>query len=165
MARGLNGNPDGSVSAIEIPPPRPKRKPIHPYPRKTLDAKGISYSYQSERSPSPILSSVEKETGSPTSVLSSIYSEGQQSGSCSPTSCTTEVPCIRLLAAGKLSKAHGEEFGEGSLRSTRRKLPSTVSYLFTCNRPLDWFFLRTLYFCFICNTLFLSFRGVFRFVI
>ncbi|KAK4756414.1 hypothetical protein SAY87_006541 [Trapa incisa] len=127
VARGVNGNPDASVSVVEIPPPRPKRKPAHPYPRKSIDVKVTSYSYQSEGSPSPILSSVDKETGSPTSVFSSIYSEVQQSGSCSLTSCTSDQPCISLMATEKLSKVHvGDEFGDGCLRSTRRKLPSTV---------------------------------------
>ncbi|KAK4785354.1 hypothetical protein SAY86_002043 [Trapa natans] len=130
VTRGLDGNPDASVSAVEIPPPRPKRKPIHPYPRKYLDAKGTSCSYQSEGSHSPILSSLDKETGSPSSVFSSIYSEGQgqqQSGSCSPTSCTTDQPRISIMAAEKLSKAHVDDgFGDRYLRSTRRKLPSTV---------------------------------------
>ncbi|XP_031373914.1 protein REVEILLE 7-like isoform X1 [Punica granatum] len=125
VARGVNGNSDGSVVPIEIPPPRPKRKPVHPYPRKSVDAKGTSNSYQPERSPSPNFSSMEKESGSPTSVLSAIFSEGHQSGSRSPTSCTTELPSVSLAAAGKVSNASEEgESGKGCSTSTPRKLPS-----------------------------------------
>lgn len=131
VARGLNGDPSGSDSLIHIPPPRPKRKPAHPYPRKSLDARVISNSYQSERSPSPNYSSMEKATGSPTSVLSAICSEGQQSGSLSPTSCTTKQTCISLTAAVKVSSASEEdEFVKGCFSLTRKKLLSTVSYLF-----------------------------------
>lgn len=136
MARGLNGNPDGSISPIEIPPPRPKRKPVHPYPRKSLGPKQSSNSYQSERSLSPICSSMEKETGSPTSVLSVVCSEGQQSGSCSPTSCTSEQHSISVAAAGSNS-SKGDELGKGCFTSTRRKLPSIVSCHLINNRTLD----------------------------
>ncbi|XP_068645370.1 protein REVEILLE 1-like [Aristolochia californica] len=70
-----DGN-SGSVKAIEIPPPRPKRKPMHPYPRKMVHSsstKCISVSEHAERSSSPLLS--EQENGSPTSVLSAVGSD------------------------------------------------------------------------------------------
>ncbi|XP_068640728.1 protein REVEILLE 1-like [Aristolochia californica] len=65
-----------SVKPIEIPPPRPKRKPMHPYPRKMVHSssiKGLSVSEHAERSPSPVFS--EQENGSPTSVLSAVGSD------------------------------------------------------------------------------------------
>ncbi|WZY80667.1 hypothetical protein YC2023_027051 [Brassica napus] len=53
------GSNEGSVEAIVIPPPRPKRRPMHPYPRK-LGNKGDH---------------TERDNSSPTSVLSPVGSE------------------------------------------------------------------------------------------
>ncbi|KAK1423495.1 hypothetical protein QVD17_18798 [Tagetes erecta] len=83
---------DGSeVKPIEIPPPRPKRKPTHPYPRK-LSAP-IKTESQHQRSTSPNSLGSDQENQSPTSVLtadgSNIFGLGD-SGSpntgCSPVS-------------------------------------------------------------------------------
>ncbi|XP_008676827.1 uncharacterized isoform X3 [Zea mays] len=60
----------GAAPAIQIPPPRPKRKPAHPYPRKADGA---------AKKPAPELKRLEKtslrdrvrDEGSPTSVLAS----------------------------------------------------------------------------------------------
>ncbi|TYI39504.1 hypothetical protein ES332_A02G103300v1 [Gossypium tomentosum] len=35
VVRESNGGFDGSIKPVVIPPPRPKRKPVHPYPRKS----------------------------------------------------------------------------------------------------------------------------------
>jgi hypothetical protein len=35
--RDTNGNDTTTVETIEIPPPRPKRKSINPYPRKLVE--------------------------------------------------------------------------------------------------------------------------------
>lgn len=56
------------VKPIEIPPPRPKRKPMHPYPRK-LSAP-IKTGGQHARSTSPNSSGSDQDNQSPTSVLS-----------------------------------------------------------------------------------------------
>ncbi|WOL13405.1 protein REVEILLE 1 [Canna indica] len=62
--------------SIEIPPPRPKRKPVHPYPRKlrhyTIKVPDLK---QPEISSSPVSSFSEQDSGSPTSVLSVVGSE------------------------------------------------------------------------------------------
>ncbi|KAI8540955.1 hypothetical protein RHMOL_Rhmol08G0025100 [Rhododendron molle] len=65
------------LNPVEIPPPRPKRKPTHPYPRKLVAALkiGTSTAEQLRRSTSPTLSICERENQSPTSVLSSTGSE------------------------------------------------------------------------------------------
>ncbi|KAF8047335.1 hypothetical protein N665_3087s0002 [Sinapis alba] len=60
------GSNESSVEPIVIPPPRPKRKPMHPYPRK-LGNEGD----QTSRSVSPS----ERDNRSPTSVLSTVGSE------------------------------------------------------------------------------------------
>ncbi|CAA0813483.1 Protein REVEILLE 1 [Striga hermonthica] len=70
VTRETNTGECNSVKPIEIPPPRPKRKPIHPYPRKmvTQAVTGISITEK--------FSNVsEKENQSLTSVLSGIGSD------------------------------------------------------------------------------------------
>nr|XP_043634060.1 protein REVEILLE 2-like [Erigeron canadensis] len=61
-----SGSVDGTeVESIEIPPPRPKRKPTHPYPRKvSLPTKKEAHS---SRSTSPGSSGLSHEKGSPKS--------------------------------------------------------------------------------------------------
>ncbi|KAJ8771968.1 hypothetical protein K2173_027145 [Erythroxylum novogranatense] len=87
------------VKPIEIPPPRPKRKPMHPYPRKSVDVvKEKLISSQLERFPSPNLKVSEMDNQSPTSVLSAVALDcletavsEQQIRCSSPTSCTTDL--------------------------------------------------------------------------
>ncbi|VVA91757.1 unnamed protein product [Arabis nemorensis] len=87
MAREVDYSNDGSsIKAIVIPPPRPKRKPAHPYPRKSP----VPY----PQSPSPNLSAMEKGTNSPTSVLSAFASEDQINRYSSPNSCTSDIQSI-----------------------------------------------------------------------
>lgn len=73
-----SSNGDAScVKSIEIPPPRPKRKPMHPYPRKmaTPLTNGTLVPEKLKRSASPDLSLSEPENQSPTSVLSTLGSD------------------------------------------------------------------------------------------
>lgn len=83
MAREADSGSDGSVQTVVIPPPRPKRKPTHPYPRKSP----VPYS----QSPS---SAMEKGTKSPTSVLSPFDSDDQTNRCSSPNSCTSDMQSI-----------------------------------------------------------------------
>lgn len=131
VARGLSSSSEGAIKPIEIPPPRPKRKPMHPYPRKSVDSKEVKLSYQQERSPSPISSVADENTGSPTSVLSAHGSDvlgsaalHQQNRCSSPTSCTTDAPSIRLAAIEKQPNSFKEE-DKGCLSST--KMPSGLA--------------------------------------
>lgn len=87
-ARASNGE------SIDIPPPRPKRKPLHPYPRKSVDNPKETIKLENSASPEP--AAAEKRL-SPTSVLSAFASDALSSavtgqhGRCdSPTSCTTD---------------------------------------------------------------------------
>lgn len=68
VTRESSGGDVSEVKPIEIPPPRPKRKPMHPYPRK-LSAP-IKMGGQHGRSTSPNSSGSDQENQSPTSVLS-----------------------------------------------------------------------------------------------
>ncbi|XP_039032154.1 protein REVEILLE 7-like [Hibiscus syriacus] len=98
VVRESNGGFEGSIEPIEIPPPRPKRKPVHPYPRKSVDSlKGKSPSIRPERSPSPNQFFKENDNKSPTSVLFDAMGSSsleQQKGCSSPTSCTTNLQSI-----------------------------------------------------------------------
>ncbi|XAR73611.1 hypothetical protein NMG60_11007636 [Bertholletia excelsa] len=76
VVRESSNNDTSSIKPIEIPPPRPKRKPMHPYPRKVVAPlkTGNLVPEQPRRSISPI-PITEQENQSPTSVLSAIGSE------------------------------------------------------------------------------------------
>nr|CCI55329.1 PH01B001I13.25 [Phyllostachys edulis] len=68
---GDNSNSSGVAPPIQIPPPRPKRKPVHPYPRKLGNAPGklVPVLRQLEKPQLQIQTLCEQEKGSPTSVL------------------------------------------------------------------------------------------------
>lgn len=72
VVRESNTGDASSVKPVEIPPPRPKRKPLHPYPRKlaTPVKSGTPVPEKLTRSLSPNMSMSELENQSPTSVLS-----------------------------------------------------------------------------------------------
>ncbi|KAL8550085.1 hypothetical protein ACS0TY_008787 [Phlomoides rotata] len=69
-----DGNP---AKPIEIPPPRPKRKPMHPYPRKLVSPlkAGILIPEKRAGSAYPSMMGLENENQSPTSVLSAVGSD------------------------------------------------------------------------------------------
>ncbi|KAJ6359264.1 hypothetical protein OIU76_000898 [Salix suchowensis] len=128
VVRESGGSNESSLKPIEIPPPRPKRKPAHPYPRKLVDIlEGTGASSQLERSPSPNSSVSEKENQSPTSVLFALASDtlgsalSEPPNACSsPTSCTTDMHSISLSPSAKetehgTSNSSGEEKGNLSL--------------------------------------------------
>ncbi|KAL8159615.1 hypothetical protein V2J09_001152 [Rumex salicifolius] len=79
VVRESKNSDSSSTKVMEIPPPRPKRKPMHPYPRKLVIPviKDMNFQQQSVRSTSPN-SSVDQENQSPTSVLSAFASENGQ---------------------------------------------------------------------------------------
>lgn len=77
VGRDPNGGNTNSEEPIEIPPPRPKRKPMHPYPRKLVHSpkKEMSPAEDSTSSLSPNLSLSEQENQSPKSVLFAMGSD------------------------------------------------------------------------------------------
>lgn len=113
------------MKPIEIPPPRPKRKPVRPYPRKSIDSfKGASFTNQVERTPSP--NGLVSDNQSPTSVLPAFVSYGlgsgisdQQNRCSSPTSCTTENDYMT-------SNSSPEEAKSSSGLRTQQSANSTV---------------------------------------
>lgn len=108
VVRDSNGSSESCIMSIEIPPPRPKRKPVHPYPRKSVDTLKTSVSNQEENFTSLNALVSDKDRQSPTSVLSAFNSDtlgcapsDQQNGCSSPTSCTTEMHSVNLLPVEK----------------------------------------------------------------
>lgn len=94
VVRESASNGAGTVKPIEIPPPRPKRKPVHPYPRKMENPSnnGSLAIGKWGLSSSPILSGSEHDHGSPTSVLSAFGSDTASSFlSNLPNHCTSPV--------------------------------------------------------------------------
>ncbi|KAL5810191.1 hypothetical protein ACOSQ4_026759 [Xanthoceras sorbifolium] len=117
VVRETSGNNTNPREPIEIPPPRPKRKPMHPYPRKLAHplVKESLNPEQMRRSSSPNLS--DQENQSPTSVLSAVGSDAfgstdsnPSSGSLSPASTTAPVHPVGL----KLSQPNSSSEENGS---------------------------------------------------
>ncbi|KFK33315.1 hypothetical protein AALP_AA6G359200 [Arabis alpina] len=101
-----------SEKSIEIPPPRPKRKPMHPYPRKLVipDAKEMAYAELTGAKLVP-----DEDNRSPTSVLSAHGSDGLGSmGSNSPNSSSADYQLspysdITEFSQGLELSSHTEE--------------------------------------------------------
>ncbi|KAJ6290886.1 hypothetical protein OIU78_026602 [Salix suchowensis] len=109
VVRESGGSNTSAVEPIEIPPPRPKRKPMHPYPRK------MAHSLEREllilenplRSSSPNFSISEKENQSPTSVLSAtMYPPSLASASSAP---DQQFPKVQKLDSFPKENVSSEE--------------------------------------------------------
>ncbi|KAL5200727.1 hypothetical protein ABZP36_021930 [Zizania latifolia] len=84
----------GANTAIEIPPPRPKRKPNHPYPRKCANSGTEANPATGQMKLAPVSSSSgsDQENGSPVSVLSATQSDAFGLSASNPsTRCTSPV--------------------------------------------------------------------------
>ncbi|XP_039687304.1 protein REVEILLE 2 [Medicago truncatula] len=102
ILRDTSASITNTKESIEIPPPRPKRKPMHPYPRKlveTVGTKEISILKKAINSNSLKTSDFDQANQSPKSVLSTLGSESLGSsdsdtpnGSLSPIS---SISCVR----------------------------------------------------------------------
>lgn len=96
-------------TSIEIPPPRPKRKPMHPYPRKLVipDAKEmVAYAALPD-----------EDNRSPTSVLSAHGSDGLGSiGSNSPNSSSADYQVHELSSHTEESLSPEAETKQQSLK-------------------------------------------------
>ena len=78
----------GAKIEIEIPPPRPKRKPLHPYPRKRANScNGANAANgQSKLAHMSSSSGSDQENGSPVSVISAMQSDAFGSSMSNPSS-------------------------------------------------------------------------------
>ncbi|XP_017244396.1 protein REVEILLE 1 [Daucus carota subsp. sativus] len=101
VSRESSINEEKSVKSIEIPPPRPKRKPILPYPRKNIRPFKTRACLSDEpgSSASPSLLVVEQETHSPVSVLSVVTPEATGVAN-------SNVPNVVLLPASSNPDDH-----------------------------------------------------------
>ncbi|XP_047966186.1 protein REVEILLE 1-like [Salvia hispanica] len=111
VAREANLGDGDCVKPVEIPPPRPKRKPMHPYPRKLVSAVKTGI-FIPERSVSP--------NQSPKSVLSVVGSE--QSGgpdSCMPNGSVSPVSSLAAHVFGSEAPKLLQEDGVLSSQSDR----------------------------------------------
>ncbi|TKY44895.1 REVEILLE 7 [Spatholobus suberectus] len=136
VVRESEGSAESSIRPINIPPPRPKRKPLHPYPRKSVDSfKGHTIPNETEISPSSNLLVAEKDTPSPTSVLSIVGSEAfgsafsEQINRClSPNSCTTDIHSVSLSPIEKENDCMTSKASEEEEKGSPPSVPlSTVS--------------------------------------
>lgn len=148
MVREADDGAENSVKPIEIPPPRMKRKPLQPYPRKSVEMlKRPSPSNQMERSPSPNSLVSQKEHRSPTSVLSAaasrtLESDDHPNGCSSPASCTSDVNSGPLRIGKKTELKFSElsyKEGKGFLSSAQlssspilEKISSMVILIILC---------------------------------
>ena len=109
VVRESASNVTGNVKPIEIPPPRPKRKPVHPYPRKMGNPRGNGGITIGKlgRSSSPILSAYEQDNGSPTSVLSAFGSDTMSSFLSNVPNCCTSP--VNSAAGSNEQETSGEE--------------------------------------------------------
>ncbi|KAK7305641.1 hypothetical protein VNO77_43548 [Canavalia gladiata] len=105
ILRDSTGNITNTVESIEIPPPRPKRKPMHPYPRKLVETpnKEILIPEQPMRSNSLKSSDFDEENQSPKSVLSAV-------GSDSLGSSESDTPNGSLSPMSSISGIHTSSF-------------------------------------------------------
>ncbi|CAJ1952247.1 unnamed protein product [Sphenostylis stenocarpa] len=144
VVRESEGSAESSMQPINIPPPRPKRKPLHPYPRKSVDAfKGHTIPNETETSQSMNLLVAEKDTQSPTSVLSTVGSEAfgsafsEQNNRClSPNSCTTDIHSVSLSPVEKENDCMTSKVSEEEEKEPPASVPlSTVSNPNMCIKP------------------------------
>ncbi|KAL2334324.1 hypothetical protein Fmac_015537 [Flemingia macrophylla] len=141
VVRESEGSAESSIQPINIPPPRPKRKPLHPYPRKSVSSfKGHTIRNETEMFPSTNLLVTEKDTPSPTSVLSTVGSEAfgsafsEQTNRClSPNSCTTDIHSVNLSPVEKENDCMTSKASEEEEKGSPASVPlSTVSNPNTC---------------------------------
>uniref|UniRef100_A0A7N0THK1 Uncharacterized protein n=1 Tax=Kalanchoe fedtschenkoi TaxID=63787 RepID=A0A7N0THK1_KALFE len=112
VVRGGNDTNESPVEAIEIPPPRPKRKPTHPYPRKIVDSQNntITPSFQPEKRICPHIATIDSENQSPNSVLSAVMSHLLELPvSEVPDSCLSTSSCSTDLQSGSLYSIDKED--------------------------------------------------------
>ncbi|KAL3642262.1 ER-phagy receptor 1 [Castilleja foliolosa] len=91
---------EGSLNPIEIPPPRPKRKPLHPYPRKTVYSANIENAVPRRVDRLNDVTVSGRDNYSPTSVFSAIGSIAETHKSrLSPASCVADDALSAKLLA------------------------------------------------------------------
>ncbi|CAL0334799.1 unnamed protein product [Lupinus luteus] len=126
-----SGNIKNSVEPIEIPPPRPKRKPMHPYPRKLVMSpnKEISILDQPMRSISLKSSDFDQENQTPKSVL---FAHGSDS---SLGSSDSDTPNGSLSPMSSIGGVHKTAFSLSEQKTTFEE-PGLNAYSAHDEKPL-----------------------------
>uniref|UniRef100_A0A7N0TGG7 Uncharacterized protein n=1 Tax=Kalanchoe fedtschenkoi TaxID=63787 RepID=A0A7N0TGG7_KALFE len=125
VVRGGNDSNESPIEVIEIPPPRPKRKPTHPYPRKLVDSQNnlISPSYQPGKRICPHVLTTDSENQSPNSVISAATATPHKLElpvSDMPDSCLSTSSCSSDLQSGSFFSVDKED-GFKAINSTKYK--------------------------------------------
>ncbi|KAE9586113.1 putative transcription factor MYB-HB-like family [Lupinus albus] len=130
IVRESDVNAETSIHPIDIPPPRPKRKPLHPYPRKSVDSSKEHFIPSvSGISPPSNLLTAEKVTQSPTSVLPAFGSDafGQINRCVSPNSCTTDIHSLSLSPVEKENECMISNSSEDEEKGSLASVPLSTS--------------------------------------
>ncbi|EES05718.1 hypothetical protein SORBI_3004G279300 [Sorghum bicolor] len=133
---GSNNASTGAAPAIQIPPPRPKRKPAHPYPRKVDGGAAKKPAPELKQLEKPPLPLRDQDEGSPTSVLTSahmVLRAAEGLGSVFANSSSTASRSAALSAAGSDERGNGggsltssvDGDGEDACASPRTRAPYT----------------------------------------
>ncbi|KAL9247955.1 hypothetical protein vseg_021324 [Gypsophila vaccaria] len=111
VVRETNNSNASSTEPIEIPPPRPKRKPSHPYPRKlVLPSKKENSTDQLVRSSSLNSSICGQENQSPTSVLPTLATDAASADLCTPDGLAPDTSSESSTPNGSPSHISSDEF-------------------------------------------------------
>lgn len=126
MARESSGNEENIGKPIEVPPPRPKRKHMHPYPRNIvkLDS-GTSVMDEDNISSTPNLPISGQENQSPSSVFSALGSE--ITGATDPNFPHDGLSPASSTADDQLSRFFLSETLPSEEHKSKNRLPSPVS--------------------------------------
>ncbi|XP_051136648.1 protein REVEILLE 1-like isoform X1 [Andrographis paniculata] len=110
---------DGSLNPIDIPPPRPKKKPSHPYPRKAVDSAKTKVVTSILVEGSADISVSERDSYSPTSVLSTVGSDNLEcTGAGMSKSCLSPVSnAADALSSNLLNSENDNEYTTSNLSS------------------------------------------------
>ncbi|MED6143258.1 hypothetical protein PIB30_004763 [Stylosanthes scabra] len=151
VLRDSSGKIINSTESIEIPPPRPKRKPMHPYPRKLVETPNKITSVKEQPKRSNSLKSradFDQENQSPKSVLTGVGSDSSL-GSSDSSGYTVVEPKTPSEEAGlNADSAHNdhplarsnkeikESMEEESFGRTVKLFGMTLSVTNTCRTSL-----------------------------
>lgn len=105
---------ESSVKPIEIPPPRPKRKPVHPYPRKLVSPLKAGILIPEKLEGSASLSTPMQENLSPTSVLSVVGSDQSDSFMPNGSSASPVSSAPKLMSEDVNSSSQSDREDENS---------------------------------------------------
>ncbi|KAL8109276.1 uncharacterized protein LOC141672664 [Apium graveolens] len=128
LARESSGNEENTGKPIEVPPPRPKRKHMHPYPRNMVKLNsGTSVKDEDNISSASNLPISGQENQSPSSVFSALGSE--ITGASDPNLPHDGLSPASSTADDQLSKFFLSETLPSEVHKSKNRLSSPVSLI------------------------------------